>query len=279
MSDETTGRNRAARHDGRVTYRHAIAILKRERKIFDMQPSSRAGADHPTEGPDCSPMAPETTLRSASHAGTTRPTVVAVVLAAGAGTRFRQDGGDGGHKLSAKLSGSGRSAAGSEGAAADRTVLEAALDHVLDASIGPVVVVTGAAPDVVPAHQREAVVIHHNPRWADGQITSLRAGIDAARALGAEAVVVGLGDQPFIDPAAWRAVAAADGPIAVATYDGRRGNPVRLTADVWELLPTTGDEGARALMRVRPELVREVPCIGSPTDIDTTEDLRRWQNS
>lgn len=208
-----------------------------------------------------------------------RPTVVAVVLAAGAGTRFRQDAQDGGHKLSAKLSGSAAVDPGSGATAADRTVLEAALDHALAAEIGPVVVVTGAAPDVVPAHQRDAVEIHHNPRWADGQITSLHTGIDAARAHGADAVVVGLGDQPFIDPSAWRAVAAADAPIAVATYDGRRGNPVRLAAEVWELLPTTGDEGARALMRVRPELVREVPCTGSPTDIDTTEDLRRWQNS
>ena len=60
-----------------------------------------------------------------------------------------------------------------------------------------------------------------NERWAEGQITSLRAGIDAARELGASAVVVGLGDQPFVTVDAWRNVAGTDAPIAIATYDGQ----------------------------------------------------------
>ena len=184
--------------------------------------------------------------------------IVAVVLAAGAGTRFRGAG----HKLDAAVGG--------------RAVVDRAVEAALAAGVGPVVVVT-AGQLATGIHPTVVHVV--NEHWADGQITSLRRGIEAARSLGAGAVVVGLGDQPFVTPAAWRAVAAADGPIAVATYDGTRGHPVKLRADVWDLLPTSGDEGARALMRLRPDLVAAVPCDGSPIDIDTVEDLRRWQNS
>lgn len=190
-----------------------------------------------------------------------------MLLAGGAGSRFHGDG----HKLSAKIS--------SGGTDHDESVIERSLANAVAADVGPIVVVTGAVADIVPISMLEVVTVRHNDRWRDGQITSLHAGIDAARELGATSVIVGLGDQPFIDPTAWRTVAHANGPIVVASYGGRRANPVKLDREVWDLLPTTGDEGARALMRVRPELVREVACTGSPADIDTTEDLRRWQSN
>lgn len=212
------------------------------------------------------------------HAGTTRPTTVAVLLAAGGGTRWRGAG----HKLSAMLPPTPLEPA--------QTVFERALGRLLDAAIGPVVVVTGAltADDLAaglaadtgrPTAGAGPVMVEHNPRWKSGQISSVHAGLHAARRLGAVRVVVGLADQPFVTATAWRAVADAPHPISVATYDGQRGNPVGLDERVWGLLPTDGDEGARSLMRVRPDLVGEVPCTGSPADIDTEEDLRRWQNS
>lgn len=186
-------------------------------------------------------------------------TVAGVVLAAGAGERFRASGGEG-PKARALVD--------------DAPMVARVLVAALGAGLAEVVLVQGADDlrDLAPPE----VAVLDNPRWADGLATSLQVAL--AHLAGHDAVVVGLGDQPRVPASAWSAVAAAppDPPIAVATYAGRRANPVRLMAAVWPLLPRTGDEGARSLMRGRPELVREVPCTGDPHDVDTLEDLRRW---
>jgi CTP:molybdopterin cytidylyltransferase MocA len=181
--------------------------------------------------------------------------IAAVVLAAGAGRRFSAEH----HKLRSDVGG--------------RPLYSWAVDAALDAGLGPVFVVTGAVPLDLP----DAVVEVANPRWAEGIASSLQAAIDAARDAGCDAVVVGLADQPGVVAEAWRRVGGSSAtPLAVATYAGVRGNPVRIAAEVWPQLPTAGDEGARLLLRRCPELVSEVPCPGSPDDVDTVEDLRRW---
>ena len=66
--------------------------------------------------------------------------------------------------------------------------------------------------------------------------------------------------------------------MAVAAYDGKPRNPVLLAREHWpEVIATaTGDQGARAFLRARPELVTLVECgdTGRPDDIDTPADLR-----
>ena len=181
-----------------------------------------------------------------------------VLLAAGGGTRFVAAD----HKLRA--------------AAAGRPLVSYALAALADSGLSALAVVTGAVDidDLIPG----GVAHVSNPAWERGQATSLAAAVEWARALGADAIVVGLGDQPGVTPESWRAVAAATAtPIAVASYGGHRGHPVRLGRQVWDRLPAEGDAGARALIAGSPELVTDVACVGDPSDVDTVEDLTRWR--
>jgi CTP:molybdopterin cytidylyltransferase MocA len=180
----------------------------------------------------------------------------AVVLAAGGATRFTGDG----HKLRAVVRG--------------KPVVTWAVEGAVAAGLEATLVVTGAVDvdDLLPA----GVDVVQNERWSDGQATSLQCAVRWAEERRLDAVVVGLADQPFVGADAWRAVADADAPIAVATYGGRRRNPVKLRRDVWPLLPLSGDEGARRVIAGNPDLVREVACEGDPADVDTVEDLAAW---
>jgi len=187
-----------------------------------------------------------------------------VLLAAGGGTRFRAVGGS--HKLLAELRGI--------------PLWRHSLDHLLAAGFEHNVVITGAATLSGLADTNAQVA--HNDAWASGQASSLQLAIAAARAAGVDAIVVGLADQPFVPPEAWRAV--ADAPtecrLVVATYAGEWGpNPVRIASSLWPELPTDGDEGARSLLRRLRDDVCTVACVGSAADIDTPEDLALWTSS
>lgn len=140
----------------------------------------------------------------------------------------------------------------------------------------PVLLVTGAAKLEID----QAYTVY-NKEWRTGMGSSLRA---ALRALpkDADAAVVALADQPLVGPeAVARLIAAcqAGAGVAVATYDGKPRNPVLLAREHWSevIAMAIGDQGARAFLRARPELVTLVECgdTGRPDDIDTPADLDR----
>ncbi len=192
--------------------------------------------------------------------------VSAILLAAGAGSRF----------------GGGKLLAGFEG----RPLIEHTLLMLRDAPVDETVVVVGAdAARLREVCEPYGARIIENPDWASGQSTSVRAGL---RAMGRDvrAAVVLLADQPLVRAGAVeRLVAAFEGGagVAVATYGGKRRNPVLFSRGVWPDLISelSGDEGARAVLRKRPELVVEVDCdgVGDPVDVDTEEDLRRLRDA
>lgn len=188
-----------------------------------------------------------------------RPDQVGVLLAGGSGSRFTGPR----HKLLTELRG--------------RPLYEWGLAAVRDGGLTPWIV-WGLLADEAPVTPPDVVVLR-NDRWRDGLATSLQVAVEHARAIGLDAITVGPADQPFVPASAWRAVSDCPADIAVATYGGRRGNPVKLARPVWDLLPISGDAGGRVVMELRPDLVVEVACQGNPADIDTLEDLQRWNSS
>ena len=199
----------------------------------------------------------------------TTPTM-RVLLAAGAGTRFRGPV----HKLLATVE---------TGRGPEPVVRAAARAMVSGDATGHVVVIEGAVPlaDTLAPLTGEGLVIAHNAEWSTGMRSSLLLAISLARRAGCQRIVVGLGDQPFVEPSTWTDLAASDSPVAVATYAGRRGNPVALASITWDELESEvgdPDAGARSLVSRHPEWVAEIPARGSDRDIDTTEDLTSWKH-
>ena len=194
--------------------------------------------------------------------------VAAIILAAGAASRFRAGGGREASKLVALF----------EGKALVRHVAEAALAS----HARPVVVVTGHARDEVAAALSGLALSHvHNAAYAQGVAGSLKAGI-AALPRDASGAVILLGDMPGVTAAIIDALIAAlqanKSALAVApTRDGKRGNPVLLTRAVFPAVAgLSGDQGARKLVDAAGMAVIEAPVASEAIfqDVDTREDLR-----
>jgi len=185
--------------------------------------------------------------------------ISAVVLAAGASTRFGRT------KQLKPLDG------------------EPLVQHVVDAAAGggvdEIVVVLGHDAEAVrdalqlPLIGRAVV----NPRFTQGQSTSVAAGL-AACDPASEAAVVLMADQPGISPRHVRGLIEAftDTGAEIVRLGFRDGpGPALLARSVWpEVAALTGDIGARALFEAQPERIRWFRVDeDAPPDVDRPEDL------
>jgi CTP:molybdopterin cytidylyltransferase MocA len=162
--------------------------------------------------------------------------ITAVVLAAGASTRF----------------GSPKQA-----------VLLEPIVQVIRPAVDDVVAVLGAH-----AVQTTARAVRC-PEWARGPGASLRCGL-AALGGEVEAAVVVLGDGPRIDPraidrviAAWRDGA---GDRIAATYGGVRLHPLLLARAVWDDIPDAG-------LRDLPAALVACDDLNAPGDVDFADQV------
>ncbi len=145
----------------------------------------------------------------------------------------------------------------------------------------PVIVVTGhMAGKVTAALAGLDIKIAHNPDYAEGLATSLRAGLAAVPATASGALVM-LADMPGMSGGVIDKLIAAFSPkkgrsIVLPTAAGKRGNPVLWSRAYFpELMALTGDSGARHLIGEHDDAVTMVE-IGAAValDVDTREALK-----
>lgn len=149
-----------------------------------------------------------------------------------------------------------------------------------EGGLSPVVVVTGADHDTVSEVLRGApVAVVCNTGWAEGQSSSVRAGVQALPKDVGAAVFL-LVDQPLIPSELIKKLLQAHrrspAPILLPMIDGKAGNPVLFDREVFDSLQELGgDVGGRALFEAYS--TRNIPWDegDSQQDIDTPEDYQR----
>ena len=200
--------------------------------------------------------------RAEPSEGATRR-IAAIVLAAGRSTRM-----GGPNKLVAEIAG--------------RPLVRIAAEEALASRARPVIVVTGhQRADVERALAGLPIRLVHNPDFAQGLGTSLKAGIAAVPA-DVDGVIICLGDMPQVDATLIDRLIAGFDPdrgalVVTPTFEGSRGNPVLWSRRFFpDLMAVEGDVGARHLISRYGEAVIEVPVEGKAAlvDVDTPEALR-----
>ncbi|MFN3741240.1 MAG: selenium cofactor biosynthesis protein YqeC [Anaerolineales bacterium] len=158
-------------------------------------------------------------------------------------------------------------------------------EQALQAGLKPLLVVTGNAHAEVEAALRGLEVkLVFNPAWQSGQASSIRAGIEALRHLDPQvgAAIFLLADQPGVNPQVLQALVEHHAGTLVAVVaplvGGQRANPVlfdRVTFD--DLLKLEGDQGGRAIFSRYPPQFLPWHDEALLFDIDTPQDVERWQ--
>lgn len=169
----------------------------------------------------------------------------------------------------------------------ESTIVSALVAALRAGGASPVVVVTAPEHADLQEWARGAgALVAVNPDPERGMLSSIREGIAflggaAGLAQRGEVVLVAPADLPALRPATvaellWRR-AAAGAPLAVPTYQDRRGHPLAIAPDLLPEIETLDlSIGLRELLDRHAAAVLEVPVDdpGAVRDVDTPEDYR-----
>ena len=187
------------------------------------------------------------------------PRVAALVLAAGASTRY------GSPKQLLQYG--------------DGVLLDAVLATVRASSLDQIVVTLGgAAAQVRKIVDTTGCDVVENLDFRSGCSSSIGSSLPALGP-GTDVLVLLLGDQPGVRPESVRSLlkGRGDAAIAVCRYDDGIGHPFAFSSSTFaDLAGLHGDKGVWRLLDQRAAEVAEVPVLGRiPVDIDTEEDYDR----
>ena len=160
------------------------------------------------------------------------------------------------------------------------SILEQTIDNYLNSEVNEVIVVLGhRAEEAKRIMAARPVKLAINPNYQQGMSTSIIAGLNMVDSR-AWAVVIALGDQPFIDSQTLNRLIDEfcnhDKGIVIPVCRGRRGHPVIFSIRYkGELLRLKGDIGGREIIDRYPGDVLEVAvnCEGICIDVDTVDTL------
>lgn len=192
----------------------------------------------------------------------------AVILAAGNSSRFGST-----PKQLAELNG--------------RYLLDIVIATVIEAGFPRPLLILGADEKQIrsAAQLTDLCDVVVNPAWREGMSSSLKTAVSSIKKPCNGAVFLPA-DQPLLTPSLLSAMALQfirEAPdILFPQYEGRRGNPVILSAQLFpELLHNNGDQGGRFLFARNDLAISRFPAPDPSCllDIDTTEDLERLRAS
>jgi molybdenum cofactor cytidylyltransferase len=193
-----------------------------------------------------------------SQSGATEEELYAIVLAAGASTRF------GSAKQLVRIAG--------------HPLLHTTVSRAVQITGSATFVVLGAhAAELAPLLKHTPASIVVNRHWSEGIGSSIRAGIERLPGACAGVMLV-LADQAAVTAEDLRRLASTwrrqPDCIAAALYAGTVGVPAIFPRSRFvELIELRGDVGARRLLHRNPDRIVGVPMESAALDIDTPEDL------
>jgi len=161
------------------------------------------------------------------------------------------------------------------------TILDAVIGAARRSPLAPIIVVLGHKAAAIRATVNlEGLAVVDNPRYRQGQSTSLQTGLTRVPDTCQGAMFL-LGDQPRITPSLiGKLVDSFDSRrdrLVIPRHQGRRGNPVIAHRELFpRISKLTGDTGARPLFREFSDHIRWVESADGSLffDVDTPGDYK-----